>query len=434
MNKVTHQSSRNDLLKYLALATCATALPLILRALGYPTCRTDEHVWAELASLIGDRPPISGPLHPVVLNWLVSQFGLSYAQSLAALGVVTVFVVILMLLLSYRLLAVPRPGYALATLACSSYFWSPLLESRPQQLGQPLVLLAVAITTRALTQPISRPWHWIALAALAILTAVFHILSYGILVALTALLGLLFWVIGMSTKTRVTLAVLLVVSPVIIILWPNGPYQLMIDAIKRDHLLVPTNQFIAGAVALVFAVAGVIVVVGRITSSLIVKARRSLNAMPTTALTLGMVTALGILALQAFLLPTDAWKPYGNSYVLFSISQLGNLFFLFLLLRGFIHFSQLVDSHGEGRYSREMLILATSVAALAGAALLASVYLKDTNWMLRVLNYGLLIIAPVASAGLQGLRRPHLMKWLCALCSVLSILSVLRPPPLYNCG
>ena len=78
------------------------------------------------------------------------------------------------------------------------------------------------------------------------------------------------------------------------------------------------------------------------------------------------------------------------------------------------------------------LTILAAVAALAG-----SFWALDTNWFLRLVNYGVLFAAPVAGVGLvRALQwlRPAWAAWTgVGLATIVSVLSVVRPPALLGC-
>jgi hypothetical protein len=82
------------------------------------------------------------------------------------------------------------------------------------------------------------------------------------------------------------------------------------------------------------------------------------------------------------------------------------------------------------------------VCVLAGIALLgllsvaASWWLLDTNWLLRVLNYGIFFAAVPAALGMEHVSRhwPHWRRGLLlGMGMAASVLAVVRPPMLLGC-
>lgn len=61
------------------------------------------------------------------------------------MGMWSVPVLIGLMVLACAMLGLRRPRSLLLVLSCSTYFLMPLLDSRPQQWGQVLVLLGAAL-------------------------------------------------------------------------------------------------------------------------------------------------------------------------------------------------------------------------------------------------------------------------------------------------
>ncbi len=135
------------------------------------------------------------------------------------------------------------------------------------------------------------------------------------------------------------------------------------------------------------------------------------------------------------MLSSEAWVPYGDSALLVVFSQLGNVFFLALTLWGVVTARR---EHVEGRqdeWSSTFGLFLLCSAALAIAAFAGSFPLRDTNWMLRVMNYGVLVAAPFAALGLGRFQERFPAQWLPATLILVSLsyLSTIRVPFLFHC-
>ena len=118
----------------LVVALAFATLAWVLRTWGsYPICHNDEVNWIGIAQQLdaGVRWPVSGPIFIYTVRRLSEQLQVSHAQSISLLGIGGVFVSVLLLLWGYRKLALAGSAAILAALALSSYFWPPLIESRP---------------------------------------------------------------------------------------------------------------------------------------------------------------------------------------------------------------------------------------------------------------------------------------------------------------
>lgn len=148
------------------------------------------------------------------------------------MGMWSVPVLIGLMVLAYALQGLRRPGSLLLVLSCNTYFLMPLLESRPQQWGQVLVLLGAALAWRALKG--LTPWWPYALVL--VLTASVHILSFAILGALSLLVWMILFAWGQNNLQALARLALCVASGGLIFLIPDGPYAPMLDDLKVNHL------------------------------------------------------------------------------------------------------------------------------------------------------------------------------------------------------
>ena len=421
-----------------ALALVLAALAAALRhGAGYPRCLNDEINWSTIAGQLdrGVDWPVSGPLFVDALRGLAALTGAPYPLVLSWMGVLGVFVGAGLLLWSYRRLAWAALPATMVALALTSYFWAPLLEARPQQWGQVLVLAGAVSCWRWLTH--RGGWLFFALLALTALT---HILSHVVLACICAVLALADWLEGGRFGRRHRLVWGALLASALVYVWPAGPYAPMLQDLKVHHvprLLAAAPQLLGAALAL----SGLTFAArqhwhrdphrGRALALCLARHRRA----AVLAAALLLVTAL---SLQAWILPDAAWGPYGGSVWRFVVLQGGNALFLLSFLLG----APLLFGHssatGEAAHSRRMLRWALAALALLGlAALAGSLRSLDTNWLLRLVNYGVLFAAPVAGAGLAWMHRrgfPAALLWVLAGAAVLvSMVAVVRPAPLVGC-
>ncbi len=137
------------------------------------------------------------------------------------------------------------------------------------------------------------------------------------------------------------------------------------------------------------------------------------------------------LSAQAAILPADAWRPYGGSVWRFALSQTGNLAFAGLVVAGWID----TVTRAEAPASlRVFAIMSMGWAAIGVWLLVASVFLLDTNWLLRVLNYAILFGAPLAAVPLAALLRNRVLAWLVTIgMASVSFLLAVRHLAIYSC-
>jgi hypothetical protein len=419
---------------FVALPVLGLLVAVLTRSQGYPICVNDEVNWWSVARQIqaGQLWPISGPLHFEITRWLADLLAFTHPQALALLGTLSVPAVIALCLLAYRMLQVPQPGLALAALFCSTYYWAPLLESRPQQWGQALVLFCIALAWRATRQ--ASPGRWLALAAAMFLTAWVHILSFAVLLALFTMLGVLAYGLNLVRRKDILLVWLAALPAVLLLAWPGGPYAVMLQDIQVSHLLITPVELLGLLAAAGVADAALVWSLRRYGAWLKSLLTRSGDAVPRALLIALSVVVVLLLGLQSALLPDDSWYPYNGSALLFLLFQAGNLFFLYLLLAGLHYLRQEVVTGKHHEFWHLQVLLLISVGCVIFLALVASLILLDTNWMLRVINYSLILIAPLAALGLQGFRKPALLLCTYMVLGPLSIIAVLRPPEIFGCS
>jgi hypothetical protein len=405
--------------------------------LGYPVCKAeDEHIWSYILDLRdrGLSPPISGPLFVWAAESLGDVLRISHPSSLAVIGASMVPLLVVAMAWAYKHVgAASLPLIGLA-LACTTYFWAPFMLSRPQQWGQVCFLVGNVMVWRFLKGRSS----WGGVTLVFLITSLIHVLSFALLAGTAILIaGLLALRRETSSAafTKQALSVGIGLTPLVM---PGGPYSSLLTEILNRHILFATESLfvapplVAATVAMSWA------------------ARRRLATLvldvPAAAIQwldrhsrifiLGIVAGVVLTVIgQAAILNAEAWVPYGNSAALFLLSQLGNVFFLGLTLCGL---SVALRQHVEGRSDEGLVAFALfgiCSAFLAVVALLGSFVLRDTNWMLRVLNYGVLIAAPFAAIGLRRFQGSFPLQWLAVAVTFagLSYFSTIRVPFLFNC-
>ncbi|MBB6576285.1 hypothetical protein HNP33_000333 [Comamonas odontotermitis] len=420
-----------------AAALAFALLAWALRSSGsYPICHNDEVNWVSIAHQLdaGVHWPVSGPAFIHTVRALSEQLQFSHTQSISMVGIGGVFVSMLLLLWGYRKLALAGSAAILAGLALSSYFWAPLMESRPQQWGQMLVFLGVICA-----------WLWLhrqggwAFFLIVPCIAVTHILSHAILVFLCGMLVIADFLEKRPLTWRHFSLLLVVVASMGVYAWPHGPYAAMLADLEQVQMqrLLQAGPYLA-ALPLVAGMA-------------LMGVQRKWHWRPswTEAVATGLerrrtATGLGLLcivftalAIQAYLLPAQAWLPYGGSMLRFLAFQLGNVMFAVFFVVGIYG---LIDGLHAKRYNplmgRLLIWVLIAFATLALLSIAASWWLLDTNWFLRVLNYGIFFAAIVTAIGIANATKtwPRVaMYTLLGVGMVASILAVVRPPQLLGC-
>lgn len=474
--------SKTNALHVLMAMAGVLAVGVLVRLMGYPFCRNDETNWAQIADALeqGRAWPVSGPLHVGAVRLLSEWLNVGHAAGLALLALVFMPVLMGVLVWGYgrfpmavgehaRELPCPQQAvswpYALAALMLSSYFWAPVLESRPQQWGVILLFASMLLLWQVLCpEPpgsggvggmggASR-LHWLAwlyFGGVLLLTAGTHILTYAVALCMAVSLGVALWVVGwVSTRALACLLAAIGIS-LLPFLLPDGPYAVMLADLRNAHLRLPSALgnggyaewvVLGGAAGLALGVALLWALRGRLARlSLVWHAVRAAGLLDErrrvvcVALAAGM--CVGLLLLQAALLPDAAWMPYRQSSILFAASQLGNVAFAVLTFWGLSRAVTLCWRFA----AREALVVIQYgsyllAVALAGlCALAGSFFMLDTNWLLRIVNYAVFFAAPFAGLALAELVSRWPLAWCFAgVLTVVSLVSAIRVPQLFACS
>lgn len=385
------------------LALSATLVAWSLRTWGaYPLNPSDERNWIAIAAEVANGVdwPISGPLHFAATQALAGWMGVSHADALATLGVTAIPFVLITYVLSYRLLGISNLWPALLMLSASTYFWAPLLESRPQQWGQALVLLNASIAWRLfshgrIANGTALLLAWAGWGTLFLLTCWVHLLSGPIAFGLCGVVAAGCMALQPKRYPGAALWVLASAPGLFILVWPAGPYRAMLNGTGlSEQLLSLTVWWPAALAGLCLLLAGIRILGPRFISTCL----RSLEKHPKAWMATLCIGVAALLALQALMLPSMAWTSYQGSLLLFASRQVGNLFFFCMLLMGLFQVA-LAPRLRTATPWPGLLSLLAGMAVLAGLSLALSAVTRDTNWMLRIINYALPIAAPFAGMG-----------------------------------
>ena len=417
----------------LAFTVCAVSVRFFW---GYPRCQNDELNWVHIARSLdnGVDWPVSGPSFMYVLRELKQNTHMRYTELISGLGILSVFIGTLLIILGYWRLRIARPGITLLALALSSYFWVPLLEARPQQWGQ----IQVFIGAIAAWLWLHRRGGWLFFPVL-VLASISHILSHAILVFLCAVLALADYFENRPLTMRHVTVIACSMASLVVYLLPAGPYQTMLRDIEQTHLrrLLGAAPYIGGAMlALICTVMAV---------------QPRLHWRPdwshrAVEYALAHKKAISVFLLgsffsamiaQASVLPEAAWLPYGGSVGTFFIFQTGNLLFALLFVHGlFIFLRATVDGAIAQSHGRMVIWSLIALGLLSCITLVASFWMRDTNWVLRLINYSILFAAPMAALGLNGiplLKKYPLLYLFTGPLFVVSICQAVRPDGFLGC-
>lgn len=435
-----HRASWLALVTILLIGTSAAGLGRGL--FGYPPCVSDEVNWAGIVQRVaaGDAWPISGVLFFQTLQALSRATGMSASSTLTLMGLVSVPIALSVIWWAYGLLRIDSRWRTLAMLAISSHFWAPLLESRPQQLGQALFLLGTALVVRAVqVAPEAATRWWFGWVFVAIGASLFHLLSFLLLLVSSACV--LAWTVlsGRWNSAYGAGFALGGLTGLMVIGANSGPYASMVDDIWANHLAVVSTSSLGTAVAVLVVTISAVVWLAKSATRVDRVARESTApfVFKSSGRLIGAIAvaaAAVVLIWQALLLPQAAWRPYGGSVLFFVVAQAGNLCLLFFIASGI---GQCLPAYSVStqRPDRDLsLALAAIAAVLCAAGLAASLVLVDRNWLLRALGYALLLLAPVAALGLPN-RVPRAVAIVIGMgLAAVSFTSAVKPSALFPCG
>ncbi len=400
---------------------------------GFPNCASDERNWASIAEQVvkGIDWPISGPLHFWLVQTVSYNTGLTYPQTLSVIGLLSVPILLILILFAYGKLGLDglsvKPMDAVLVLLTSSYFWSPMLESRPQQWGQILVFLGIIYGWLA----INKLAAWWPYALLLALTGLTHILSFAILAAGSLILLAILFMLHRVSFWQIGSLLICIIASLTVFILPNGPYAVMLNDIQNNHLKFSANgSLVLLALSLIpVALAVFRPPLSKLAGTLAIFFKRN----PFGFGLGGVLLVLGLLVFQAIILPAGSWDPYHGSVGVFVALQAGNLFFAGLLLYGIVIACQFARLGPERDVLEKMLILLLTMGLIAVSALVFSLWMRDTNWFLRVLNYSVLFMAPFAAIGFSRINNPGIKWGVWITMSAVSLFSVVRPPSFFPC-
>lgn len=403
---------------------------------GYPWYAQDELYWAQIISARaqGVYYPISGAVFVWLNELIIAAFDWPSHVAISVFGWFSVAPALATTYWVYRRWQGERAVLILITLLSTAYFWAPLIESKPQQWGQPMALLGVFAFFACVRGNL--PW-WV-LAACATALAFVHNLSFAVLAACCLWAWLACLALGWSTFAHGMRTLLALLPGVLLIAWPDGPYSVTVKAVWIDHI---HNHF---AVMMIVGTGAVAALAFALVARKLVSGLRDTSEGPrewlAQLLSLRALALFGLLiaiclGFQALLLPDTYWQMYGNSLLRFLFAQSGNLLFLLVSLSG----TWLAMRHAlQGTLPRalqEALVMLAGCALMGLAGLGVTVWMLDNNWFLRIASYTALFAAPLAAYGLGDSVSALSKRWWLALivAAILSSLLAIRWCGLVSC-
>lgn len=435
LNKHTQQPTSNSTIYLYTIGFFVFVAFYVRFSLGYPICKNDELNWIFIASQLdqGVSWPVSGPLFIAMMREASKQLNMSYASVMPWLGVSGSLALICGLCWGYCKLGIIQPWKIFSALMLSSYFWAPLLEARPQQWGQLFVFLG-SISTWLWLQ--NRRGGW-TLLPIVFCLGFTHILSHAIMLCICAALVFFDLSIKRRGNYRHFSVLLVAAASAGIYFWPAGPYAAMLVDLSQVHLKgVHFIHIVLLAIPLILtSIASAHLLRSRdnhFTKMAIDFLERNFISFITT-LTLLLII---LVIMQAYLLPAQAWLPYQGSWIKFIVFQIGNITFAALCMTGLCGlYIDLRHRDSDTAMVWFVACILTCFAVLGVAAVVLSFWTHDTNWFLRLINYGILFAAIPAAIGLKPFEKKMkfemIFLWWFGVIS--SLISVVRPQSLLGC-
>ena len=396
-------------------------------------CANDESRYLQIVFRVGQGEawPVSGPAFVALVTQVGRTFDVSQQSALGLTGLFGCFALIATVCFLYARW-VPQAAFAaLCALACSTYFWASLSQSRPQLLGGVLLLWAAALMRAVMRGGLrSRRWWWgLCLACVAVggLAASVHIFSFFVIASLGAAC-----VAGtfLGAPQERAWRLLCLLAPVLlgsaIVFWPGGMYALLLKDIRFTHLQ-HSERVLTLSMLVLLLFAGLSTLIRRYA------ARRGQRYIVWSSLAADLlshskpdrvIAALGLLVgaaigAQAVLLPARYLAAYGDSMPDFLVSQLGNTVFCIFFLSGLHEVLLQINARTVSPELWDIVVLVTGFGVIALGLLAASTGLLDTNWMLRMVDFFVLVAAPVVGVGLsRQFKRAPSMTLLVLACAM----------------
>lgn len=410
----------------LVLALCGLGAAWYIRyVLGYPVGSSDEHNYAVIFQKLGQGIPwpISGPMFVLIIQLLHRTTQFSHEASMWLLGTLVVPVLVFFLYWIYWT-AARDIKYALLTMVIlfsSSYFLVGVLQSRPQQVGQFLVLAGCLLLHRNLEGKKRLGMF----ASICALTAYYHILSFAFLMLAALLFLSLRFILRQVTPIQAAKIILALLPGLLIILAPSGAYQMKWVVILRNNPHLMWDQLLA-ALAMVLIFASLFIVWARRYSTAwqvsFQRALRRQHAIPIQ-LRLGVLIAVAslVLSFQYVLLVDGYVTKHAGTISYFFLLQTGNFVFLGLFLWGSL---KVMDDHVKQCLPRwiKVFMVFSIIWAIIGLVVLGlTPFVSYKNFLLRLISYAILFAAPIASYGLQKCPLPLQVSFLISVPLLMSL-------------
>jgi len=356
---------------------------------------------------------VSGPGYVLILRTFNSILGIEIINTPALFGTV-MFVLYPILMFSLFYVMFRNMKISLIGTLClmlTSYFIWASLESRPQQIGMLLVILAVVILWRITSESKARPLQVGIFLFLCFTTFITHILSFVSLAVIAAFILIAAYIknkISLKTTVFIFLFLALMFSLFFmdefvyssayravdeILLGSSIQYPLLLglSPIKTMYLI---GTFVVVAL-MVFVyllkdkILKVLLRLGKIT-------KRVINKYMVGFLVLGLMLFATAMFLQFYVDRAVYISYYRNSAYLFFLSQMGNLIFGVLYLKGALD----VLRSKEKNYRIKFFLTISIFVIVLGLILLPVSFTfpyGSRNWLLRILSYWVIFAAPIVA-------------------------------------
>jgi hypothetical protein len=357
---------------------------------------TDEGSYLEIITTLqsGLSFPVSGPLYILIVEGLQSVLGIQLVEALPIYAIfitcilpVTFYLLYLLAEKNLAISAIDPSWYALTCIVilfASSYFVSPLIEGRPQQLGSFLMMVTLYVYHQQLL--LNSKKLLVPLMVFSIVVFYYHILSFIILISIAGMLWYWLYITDRTTVKNFIPGLFVSAFCGALFVQTDGVYFSMYQDLLNFHLqginFYLAIALLAGMATLAFSLQKFVLQFASVIERSFSKKRYLIFFISVSVM---------LLIFQYYLLEHLVADFYRHSFPLFVTFQLCNIFFMVLYFFG-LHFL-----HQENRLNNFFVIASILVLILGVVSLGLSFFLGHKNLLLRLLNYWVLFAAPIAS-------------------------------------
>lgn len=396
-------SNNTHLGNLVVLFTIGVAVTLYARYIcNFPICQEDEQRYTEILNQLaqGKEWPVSGMGFVHFLQILHKLIGLSFENLVPKFAIILSTIIPVVLYLIYRdtIKDDHLSFYATLLLFTSSYFISPMIIGRPQQLGMILVLIGALRFQKDLNNNHGPTFSFFIIY---LFTFYYHLLSF---ILLNAAITGYFFMTYIHGKARLQYMVkpCLTLGVTIFSMFYSPLYATMLKDIQDFHLQGIRFSVLMLELVIFFIILAFFAKFARrhcaALYQLFIENSRACRASIVYFLVASVIFAA---VMQYIIAPPEYTVVYNRSIGNFVLFQSGNLAFGVLFFFG-------LHAELQRRSHVPFFLYSLIFIFIGGWLLLFSLKLGDKNWMIRTINYWCLFASPIAASNLLKLSRSTL--------------------------